>query len=123
MQSRRTALGALAAFLITAVAMATACKPDAPTGRIKPETVEIKVGETAHVELLLASKYEGVSREMWKVEPASLGEVYYNQAEVKRRKASFRADEAGKGKLVVHGFFGDTKKPYRIAEVPVVVVE
>ncbi len=123
MHSRRTAVLALAALMMSYAAWTTGCKNDVPTGRIKPKTVEVKVDETAHVQLLVRRKFEGVNREIWKVEPADLGEVYYNQAERKRRKASFRAKKPGKGKIVVHGFYGDAEKPYRIAEVPVTVAE
>ena len=121
MQSRRTTLRTLTALLLSSVALLTGCQQPTPNGRINPETVTVKVGETEHLELMLSTKYEGVSREIWKVEPANLGEIYYNKAEAKHRKASFRADEAGKGKIIVHGFYGDEKKPYRIAEVPVTV--
>lgn len=121
MQSRRTVLWALTALLASSISLSTGCRHEVPIGKIKPDKVEIKVDEVAHLELLLSTNFEGVYREMWKVEPAELGEVYFNQAELKRREASFQGKIAGKGKLVVYGFYGDAKKPYRLASIPVTV--
>lgn len=121
MQSRRTVVWALGVLLAASLPLSMGCQNEVPTGKIEPETVTVKVDEPAHLELLLSSKYEGVNREMWKVEPEDLGKVFFNQAEAKRRKATFQGKKAGAGKVVVFGFFGDAKKPYRIAEVPVTV--
>lgn len=120
MQSRRTHLWALTALLASSLLFSVGCKEEAPSGGILPAKVETKAGETVHLQLVLRSRYEAVQREMWKVEPESLGEVYYDQASLKRRTATFRAKTTGTGKIVVHGFLTDTK-PYRIAEVPVTV--
>jgi hypothetical protein len=121
MQSRRTILWALTALLASSLPLAAGCKNEAPIGKIKPTKVEVKVDEVAHLELLLSTNFEGVYREIWKVEPPELGEVYFNQAELKRREATFHSKVAGKGKIVVFGFYGDAKKPYRLASVPLTV--
>jgi hypothetical protein len=120
MQSRRTHLWALTALLASSLLFSFGCKEEAPSGGILPAKVETKVGETTHLELTVRSRYEAVQREMWKVEPEELGDVYFDQAAVKRRTATFRAKTAGTGKIVVYGFLADPK-PYRLAEVPVTV--
>ncbi len=121
MQSRRTVFWALIALLVSTLGLLTGCKNDVPTGRITPKQVTLKVDEIAHIELLMAPKFDGVQREMWKIEPKELGEVYFDQAAPRRRKATVRGKSAGKGKVVVHGFFGGAPKPYRIADVPLTV--
>lgn len=121
MQSRRAMLSALPALALSTLVIVAGCKEEVPSGRIKPAKVEIKVGETAHVELELPTMYDAVQREIWKVEPAELGEVYFDHAATQRRTATIRGKTAGEGKLVVHGFYRDAQKPYRIAEVPFTV--
>lgn len=96
------------------------CEERAPQGRVEPEKVETKVGQTVSLELTFRPKHEGVQREIWKVEPAELGEIYYDQATARHRSAVFRAKQAGTGKITVQGFLTDPK-PHRVAEVPVTV--
>lgn len=119
MPSKKTFSGVCITLLAVSLAC-FGCKEEPPEGAITPAKVETKVGETVHLELTVRSRHEAVQREMWKVEPESLGEVYYDQASAKRRSATFRAKSQGSGKIVVHGFLTEPK-PHWIAEVPVTV--
>jgi hypothetical protein len=116
MRTRRAVLLMLSALLVSSLG----CKGEAPTGTIKPAKVQAKVGDTVSLTLVVPSKFDGVQREMWKVEPESLGEVYFDQASANRRDATFRAKAVGTGKIVVHGFLSEPA-PHRIAEVAVTV--
>ena len=127
MRSNRALQTALAGVVMLAVVLGAACETK-PEGLIMQDTagsnpgdpVKTKVGATVPVKLFVRAKFEGLQHEVWKVEPASLGEIYYDQASATRREATFRAKEAGKGKLVVHGFFGPPP-PHKVAEVDVEV--
>jgi hypothetical protein len=71
--------------------------------------------------LEVPGKFDGLRRELWSVEPKTLGEVFYNQAEPSHRDATFKAKGAGTGKIKVVGFYGDRAAPYPLDEVSVTV--
>ncbi len=120
MRTRRAVLLMLSALLVSSLPLSLGCKGEVPTGTIKPDKVQAKVGDTVSLTLVVPSKFDGVQREIWKVEPESLGEVYFDQAAANRREATFRAKAVGTGKIVVHGFLSEPA-PHRIAEAAVIV--
>ena len=119
MRSRRLLFWALAGLAVSVFQASVACDVK-PTGEIVPTKVQTKVGETVPLRLFVRPKFDRLSHEVWKVEPESLGEVYYDGASSTHREAMFRAKSAGSGKIVVDGFFGPPP-PHRVAEVSVVV--
>lgn len=99
----------------------SSCTKDMPRGTIKPSPVTAKAGEVKELTLDLPLRYDAVSREYWEVKPASLGKVHFDEAEPRRRSATFAAKAAGSGTIYVRGLYGDNPKPVPIAETPVVV--
>lgn len=121
MPIRRTMLTAAAAILLASISMGAGCDQSTPKAKIKPEAVKVKVGEAAHLTLVVPDRYTGLHRELWTVEPATLGELYYNQAEPRHREATFKSKTAGTGKIKVVGFYGDQTAPYSLDEIAVTV--
>ncbi|HNS95584.1 MAG TPA: hypothetical protein PLJ27_05155 [Polyangiaceae bacterium] len=118
MLSRRAQL--LLCTLLSSV-LILGCQNDTPTGQITPGKVQAKVGDTVALSLSVPKKFDRLQREIWKVEPANLGEVYFDQASLTRREATFRAKEAGTGTIVVQGFLTDPKQLHHVAQIPVTV--
>lgn len=108
--------------IATVASASSGCRDQAPPGRVEPASIETKVGQTVPLELFMRPAHENMQREIWKVEPASLGEVYYDQATAKHRSAMFRAKQSGTGKITVQGFSKDAK-PQPITQVPVTVTD
>jgi hypothetical protein len=118
-RSRRGSAWVLAGIGAAILPLSFACDTN-PTGQIRPSPVHVKVGDTANVELFVRPKFDGLAHEVWKVEPDSLGEVYFDRATAVRRQATFRGKTPGTGKIVVDGFFGPPPV-HRVAEVLVTV--
>jgi hypothetical protein len=106
---------------LMACAGVQACRQDIPKGVVRPSKIEVEVDGVQHLQLEVASKYATVRNEIWKVEPESLGTVYYNQAEPERRNATFRGAQPGTGRIVVMAFYEQGSAAVAIAEVPVTV--
>ncbi|MCL2823978.1 MAG: hypothetical protein FWD57_08305 [Polyangiaceae bacterium] len=121
MRSIRTTAIILATLLTSVVPITTGCD-ESPSGVIQPEKLEVKIGKTASLEVFVRPKYDHLAREVWKVDPPSLGELYFDEASAMRRTATFRGKTAGTGKIFVTGFVGNPP-PIKIAEIPVTVTE
>ena len=113
-------------FLITAflglAGMAEACDHTELEGTISPSPVELSIGETITLTLEVPSELEEIHREMWRVEPESLGTIECASSGEKCRKAIFTATSLGTGTIEVGGFYKQTN-PQFIAETEVVIRE
>ena len=116
MQTRRTALWALPAMLLSFLPLG--CEEEVkPAAHIAPSTVKIKVGETVQLRVMPRAKGSYVTGDSWTVEPKNFGKISTREGESGR--ASFTAAQAGEGKILIHGVWDESKERSLIDEVPV----
>jgi len=114
--ARRRALVALLAVL----SFAGTCDRTRPGGTIQPSPVRAKIAEPIALTLEVKADQEGIHRETWVVDPPELGELSWDEAADRRRRATFVGRKAGRGTIRVSGFLRQTN-PQPIAEVAVTV--
>jgi hypothetical protein len=108
--------------LLTLVGIAGGCDQTELEGTISPSPLEVKVGEEAALTLSVPSELEGIHREMWEVEPESLGTIDCASPGEKCRQAIFTATSPGTGIIEVWGFYKQTN-PQFIMETEVIVTD
>ena len=99
-----------------------ACDQTQLEGIIHPSPVKVKVGESITLTLKVPSALEGIHKEMWDVDPDSLGVIDYGDCGENCRQVTFTAMSPGTGGIGVSGFYKQTN-PQPITDVDVIVEE
>ena len=89
-------------------------------GTIHPSPVKVKVGESITLTLEVPPELEGIHKEMWDVDPDSLGVIDYGDCGENCRQVIFTATSPGTGGIGVCGFYKQTN-PQPITDVEVIV--
>ena len=123
MKARKHILVAILMASLFALAFAAgACDRTDLEGTVSPSPVEAYVGEAVVITLEVPSELEDIHREMWVVEPESLGTVECVSSGDKCRRVTFTATSPGTGTIEVWGFYKQTN-PQFITEAEVTVTE
>lgn len=99
-----------------------ACDSTDLEGTIIPSPVEAKVADEIVITLEVPAELREIHREMWQVEPESLGTITCTETGDNCRQATFTAVSPGEGTIEVWGFYKQTN-PQFITEVEVRVTE
>ena len=115
---------AVSSMLLGTLLLGGSCDQTKLSGTVHPSPVSARVGEKVTLTLQVPADIdECVHREMWEVEPRSLGEVVHaDDSARKRRRVTFVGKAPGTGQIRVDGFCRQTN-PQPITRVGVRVEE
>jgi hypothetical protein len=114
--------GFLIIALLGLMTLGSGCDHTELEGTIHPSPVKVKVGESITLTLEVPPELEGIHKEMWDVDPDSLGVIDYGDCEENCRQVTFTATSPGKGGIGLCGFYKQTN-PQPITDVEVIVEE